>query len=594
MKQTIPHAVAALAAAFFIHTTNAQTLSLSTEHRAMQPLHTSQATTEHRADAEKDPAGFTVVSSNLYRAKTLFTGSARAIWVGDSWALMQHPDRLPYGSLMVWPIGHLSAANVGFRPGVIAVGSDQTAGTGRLERVYEGQQWRVEFDMLQGQQYFGLPLLNMTKVFGDSGLLLDHTWSGIDRIESMYANNNGIGKGDLPPFAQPGDSIRCRVLYYTPVDIANLLPSINLYDGMQNFRGTADLRNSARAYWHLGEDPDGGQTRTPVPSQINAIGFDPIISADNTSGPRIVMAQDPANPIIGSNTYWIFGGAVYYRALPDGSPEPGFYHSGLGGNSWSFAGLGDDIPSTGLKNFSDEQLLHWLDVTTLDRNQTPVVILHIATEPSDRPTMEAETLKIIQRFRNAFAAIGTVAPRFLLVGSYMHIITPKTPDQSRVFVEQLNSVYLGLAQSQPDCAFFSLYAATDGTFFTSDDVGGPGTQQAARDWLNANGWSTITYGGTTYNLASATNNGLDGNLVPGGLHLGPTPAAAFYAKLIGDAIAASKCPGDFNADDLVDTTDVTAFLNAWVIKDPAADFNNDGFINTADVLAFLNAWNQPC
>jgi len=61
------------------------------------------------------------------------------------------------------------------------------------------------------------------------------------------------------------------------------------------------------------------------------------------------------------------------------------------------------------------------------------------------------------------------------------------------------------------------------------------TQQAARDWLDSHGWSTITYGGTTYNLSSAANNGLDGILTVDGLHMGSTPAAAFMAKLIGDA-----------------------------------------------------------
>ncbi len=56
----------------------------------------------------------------------------------------------------------------------------------------------------------------------------------------------------------------------------------------------------------------------------------------------------------------------------------------------------------------------------------------------------------------------------------------------------------------------------------------------------------------------------------------------------------SDCAADINGDGIVNTQDVTAFLNLWTAGDPAADFNNDGTINTQDVLAFLNAWNAGC
>ena len=54
------------------------------------------------------------------------------------------------------------------------------------------------------------------------------------------------------------------------------------------------------------------------------------------------------------------------------------------------------------------------------------------------------------------------------------------------------------------------------------------------------------------------------------------------------------CPGDFNADETINTLDVLNFLNAWNANDPKADFNGDGSWNTLDVLQFLNAWNGPC
>lgn len=54
------------------------------------------------------------------------------------------------------------------------------------------------------------------------------------------------------------------------------------------------------------------------------------------------------------------------------------------------------------------------------------------------------------------------------------------------------------------------------------------------------------------------------------------------------------CTGDFNADESLNTQDITDFLNAWNAGAGSADINGDGDINTLDVLAFLNAWNAGC
>ncbi len=51
------------------------------------------------------------------------------------------------------------------------------------------------------------------------------------------------------------------------------------------------------------------------------------------------------------------------------------------------------------------------------------------------------------------------------------------------------------------------------------------------------------------------------------------------------------CIADFNEDGRINPSDVTAFLNAWNARDPAADANADGLINTQDVAWFLLEWN---
>jgi hypothetical protein len=220
-------------------------------------------------------------------------------------------------------------------------------------------------------------------------------------------------------------------------------------------------------------------------------------------------------------------------------------------------------------------------------------VIHLATEARSQEDVELWVDRILERYRSAFAAIGAAEPRFLLVGSYMHRVFDQSVAMSRQFIGELDSIYAELARTEPDCAFFSLYEATDGVFFTTDAEGGSGAQQAARDWLDAHGWSTITYGGVTYNLSSSDSGGLDGVLTADGVHLSASPAAAFYAKLLGEAIAAS-CPGDFNGDGGVNSIDLIAFLNVWAARAPGADFNGDDAIDTRDVLAFLNAWNEPC
>jgi hypothetical protein len=57
---------------------------------------------------------------------------------------------------------------------------------------------------------------------------------------------------------------------------------------------------------------------------------------------------------------------------------------------------------------------------------------------------------------------------------------------------------------------------------------------------------------------------------------------------------AGDCYADFNDDDVVDTRDVLAFLNAWNGGDASSDCDGNGTIDTRDVLCFLNLWNAGC
>ncbi|MBK7403347.1 MAG: hypothetical protein IPJ41_01615 [Phycisphaerales bacterium] len=61
-----------------------------------------------------------------------------------------------------------------------------------------------------------------------------------------------------------------------------------------------------------------------------------------------------------------------------------------------------------------------------------------------------------------------------------------------------------------------------------------------------------------------------------------------------NAILGLGCYADFNGDNLVDTRDVLAFLNAWNAHNASADCDNNGVVDTRDVLCFLNLWTAGC
>lgn len=58
-----------------------------------------------------------------------------------------------------------------------------------------------------------------------------------------------------------------------------------------------------------------------------------------------------------------------------------------------------------------------------------------------------------------------------------------------------------------------------------------------------------------------------------------------------------RCPGDFNADGLVDTADLVLLLGVFGQTVPPGtpqDMNSDGAVNTQDLAAFLGVFGTPC
>lgn len=76
---------------------------------------------------------------------------------------------------------------------------------------------------------------------------------------------------------------------------------------------------------------------------------------------------------------------------------------------------------------------------------------------------------------------------------------------------------------------------------------------------------------------------------------------SFTELAIVDVSDCDDCPADFDSNDLVDSRDIIAFLNAWAAQRGtdcsggcSADFTGDGLVDSRDFIAFLNAWNAGC
>jgi hypothetical protein len=61
-----------------------------------------------------------------------------------------------------------------------------------------------------------------------------------------------------------------------------------------------------------------------------------------------------------------------------------------------------------------------------------------------------------------------------------------------------------------------------------------------------------------------------------------------------DAVGTPRCGADLNADGVVDTRDLVAFLGAWAAGRPIGDWDGNRVINTQDFLAYLNDWAAGC
>lgn len=108
-------------------------------------------------------------------------------------------------------------------------------------------------------------------------------------------------------------------------------------------------------------------------------------------------------------------------------------------------------------------------------------------------------------------------------------------------------------------------------------------------------WSTVDAGGGVSIGGSFSVEGTAGQFDVGpGQSGGPFCLVTAYWE--GGRLT-STCPGDLNADNVVNTLDLVIFLAAFGNPSPCgdgADFNFDGNVNTLDLTVFLGNFGLTC
>ncbi|MEN0020048.1 MAG: GC-type dockerin domain-anchored protein [Planctomycetota bacterium] len=505
-------------------------------------------------------------------AWTLLTSDdVRVIAVGDSFAVSRW-NRMPQALLNELPGQTVVAASNGTMQNGTAFIRGR-ADTNEFEQV-RGES-SLSYRMLRStpdNEFYTLPLRGVLEWFGSPDLVLG-SGGRVGRVQLQNGRFDPAGVG----LGIKSDPVLFRLITWTPSDPSLTFDTLTVQVAGQSF--TFDPSTQARGLLHLGEDPN--QQRTPIPSEINAAPQDLIFTPPANVSDQIDVRITPGPGFIGSNQYLHVAAAVATSLDPDTlERRPGLYYTPLADVSWSYSGFSSTVPGNGPtdKRMSLEQLVQWLDITTLDVDQ-PVVVLHYLAAERESPNRAAQVEAIVDRFDAAAALVGIQPVEHVLVLPHFHIITDSGGPTDRAAFESLREEMFEIAERRERVAAASIYDETDGMFFNGS--------AEAQTWLAGNGFDEFVYAGKMADLTDADN---DSDLLDtGNLHPTSDDAAAFYADRLAAALARPIAP-DVNHDGVLSIDDFSAFVAAFFADDFAADANFDGVLNIDDFSAFVTAF----
>ena len=489
-------------------------------------------------------------NEHLVRDRCALPGGFRLIGAGDS-EIVDGLNRFLYAFARVHEFGApITAVVGGWNPvagsdsdGIIEATTWVTSAGAETQLIDYNDNYQV-MAALGGSEYAPLPVnwmmqhrFSATEALGFGGRILT---LHIDRAVTADWINGQFGN-----YATSGKAFKCRYLYYAPVSAANQYSrSLDLCDRIDSdVIQVATLAGSARKFWHLGEgNPDtSGARGSALAGRTNALPDVLLNNTNSLAAPFTLMLCDTlgtTGTVINDDKYLHTHGALFYEVDGSGDWIPGTTLQHLGDSSWSHAGYGadeDPIHGTGpYKQFSTDRLTAYLDVTTLDRDQPPLVVMLFDSEtPITQAQAKLDIEAACAAFRTALSAIGTPDPVFWLV----HMPRTGYGDAPSAAVEaERNEVWgralLEVALENPtDTAFTSIYVLTDGVKMNGSTE--------AEAWLTDNGKETITVGadpGTEIDLL--TGEGAD--LLDGSeLHPKNGNSAAFFALIASESLIAA-------------------------------------------------------
>ncbi len=505
-------------------------------------------------------------------AQTL-RGDVRLIAMGDSFS-SPYFHRVTLASLRVWPIPTISAIGCGASTGSHLFRC--TSDCAPVSDIQSSDDLGYTVEREGDETYFSLPTRGLREIFtskkfddlGDD-TLFEYKWNSVGKDFL----SNGV-HGD---FTESGDNLAFRFLYRCPSKLSQQVEELKILDNGADV-GTLDLQNGARPFWHLGEDPTAG-VRQAIPRQINAVATD-FPAVNNLSG-LLRMELEQLEPLAGTNQYLEPAGCVYYHKDKSGNRENGFYYSYMADDSWSYYGFGCDIAGSDHhdKKFSLEQFTHWLDVTTLDRDQTVVFMWYFAPEALGYDTSYERMLDMIEQANSSASMVGLTSVQHLIVIS--HLLNMSADDeQTRQYLQNQQNAAFDIASGFENVAAASIYAATDETLFTGS---------SAIPWLLYKGFDSFEFGSNSINLIEFSNGDF---LDSGNVHPKNETSAAFFAAMLGEIIRDAGCKADITSDGYINTTDLLEVIgnigNTYVDE----DINNDGIVDIQDVLLVVDGWGE--
>ena len=323
-------------------------------------------------------------------AKTL-RGDVRLIMMGDSYCAPFFA-RVPVAALRTWPI-----------PSIFAIGGGAPVSSQLFEcfdrcnpvsLIQSSDNLGYAIERQTSKSFFTLPLRGLREIypsddFDDEGTNL------LFEFKLDLTGRNFLSDGVHGPFTQTGDNVQFRFLYRCPSNISMQLEEISFSDGSTE-SGVAQLRDGARPLWHLGEEP-GTNTRLAVERQINALATD--FPANNNINTTLTVGLSQTSSLAGTNMYFEPAGCIYYKQTEEGIPAKGLYYNHISDDSWSYSGFGSNAEGNGThdKKFSLNQFTHWLDVTTLDRDQPTVFMWYLAPEARNYDSIFSLITNMIDR-----------------------------------------------------------------------------------------------------------------------------------------------------------------------------------------------------